>query len=403
MSALSVVAYNVKFGDAILVAVPERSRGVEAVRHILIDVGNVLAGPGADIAVFSAVMDDVLRRLDGRPLDLYVMTHEHMDHVQGLWRAHTCGQRLPVIDYAWLTGSSHPRYYRRFPGARKRIQLYRGVYDQIRLAAAQRGLLSLAPVRALLANNDPASTGECVAFLRQIARRKTCYVDREFIPVAGRHHSFREASLSVWAPERDTASYYGQIRPAAPVLLARGQRVKQVRAPVGVSPDALHALLQFAGSGLGDNMLAIDRAANNTSVVFALQWRGWRLLFAGDAELRSWRAMERAGRLRPIHFLKVGHHASPNGTPPDPLLDAILPMPRQDDRARYALVSACADTYSGVPDEETIARIGRRVDRVYRTSDIEVGKALEIHFDGGPSTYDPGQPLVESGGILSRI
>jgi hypothetical protein len=95
--------------------------------------------------------------------------------------------------------------------------------------------------------------------------------------------------------------------------------------------------------------------------------------------------MERAGRLRPIHFLKVGHHASHNGTPPDSLLDTILPTPRQDDRARYALVSACTDTYSGVPDDKTIARIGRRVDRVYLTSDIEVGKALEIRFDGGAS------------------
>jgi hypothetical protein len=182
-----------------------------------------------------------------------------MDHVQGLLRAHSCGQRLPVIDYAWLTGSSHPRYYERFLAARKRFELYRGVYDQIRLAAAQRGLLSLAPVRALLANNDPASTGDCVAFLRQLARKKTCYVDREFTPVAGRHHSFREASFSVWAPERDTASYYGQIRPAAPMLSARGQRVNRVRTPVGVSPDALNALLHFAGSGLGDNMLAIGR------------------------------------------------------------------------------------------------------------------------------------------------
>jgi len=45
MSALKVTAYNVKFGDAILVAVPEGKRGSTVIRHILIDVGNVLAGP----------------------------------------------------------------------------------------------------------------------------------------------------------------------------------------------------------------------------------------------------------------------------------------------------------------------------------------------------------------------
>jgi beta-lactamase superfamily II metal-dependent hydrolase len=379
MTALTVAAYNVKFGDAILIAVPERTRRATVVRHILIDVGNVLGG---DSEVFSAVMEDVLRRLDRRPVDLYVMTHEHMDHVQDLLRAHSAKQRLPVIEYAWLTGSAHPRYRQRFPEARKQIELYRAAYDRVRLAATQRGLLGLTPVRAFLANNDPRSTGDCVAFLRQVARKRTCYVDRTFKPVPGRHHSFREARFSIWAPERDTTSYYGRMRPAAPVLFEGGRQTKWPRAPAGVSQDALNALVKFACSGLGDNMLAIDRAANNTSVVLELEWRGWRLLFSGDAELRSWRTMDRHGQLRPVHFLKVGHHASHNGTPPDALLEKILPMARADKRARYALVSTCAATYSGVPDDQTLSRIAGRVDRVYVTSEVEVGKAVEIEFEG---------------------
>jgi hypothetical protein len=382
MSALTVIAYNVKFGDAILVAVPEMVRGKSIVRHALIDVGNVLAGPGADTAVFSTVMQDILRRLDGRAVDLYVMTHEHLDHVQGLLRAHSVKQALPGIEYAWLTGSSHPRYYERFPEARKRIELYRAAYDRVRLAATQRGLLNLAPVRAFLANNNPASTQDCVAFLRTIATRRTCYVDRTFRAVPGRTHSFREARFDIWAPERDTTAYYGRIRPAAPVVGADGNPRTSMRAPTGVSQEALDALLRFAAAGLGDNMLAIDRAANNTSVVFELEWRGWRLLFAGDAELRSWRTMDRHAKLRPVHFLKVGHHASQNGTPPDALLEKILPAQRADARARCALISTCTATYSGVPDEDTEARISKRVDRVHKTTDVDVGKALEIEFEG---------------------
>ena len=58
------------------------SRGGEA-RHILIDVGNV-TGHGGDVDVFKPVLEDIFRELDGQPLDLYVMTHEHMDHVKGL-------------------------------------------------------------------------------------------------------------------------------------------------------------------------------------------------------------------------------------------------------------------------------------------------------------------------------
>ena len=378
MTALTVAAYNVGFGDAILVAVPERTRRTTVVRHILIDVGNVLGG---DAEVFGTVMQDVLRRLDGRPIDLYVMTHEHMDHVQGLLRAHSGKQRLPAVDYAWLTGSAHPRYGQRFPEARKQIDLYRAAFDRVRIAAIQRGLLGLTPVRAFLANNDPRSTGECVAFPRKIACKRTYYVDRSFTPVPGKNHSFRDARLSIWAPERDTSVYYGRMRPAAPVLLDRGRRPKRMRAPAGVRQDALDALLTFAGSGLGDNMLAIDRAANNTSIVLEIEWHGWRLLFSGDAELRSWRTMDRYRQLRPVHFLKVGHHASHNGTPPEVLLDKVLPRAPKDKRPRYALVSTCAGTYAGVPDDATISRIRDRVDCIYLTSDVPVGQAVEIPFE----------------------
>ena len=87
MTALTVVAYNVLFGDAILVCIPEREGRKTVMRHVLVDVGNVLAGPGSGSGVFRSVIEDIERRLDKQPIDLYVMTHEHMDHVQGLLRA----------------------------------------------------------------------------------------------------------------------------------------------------------------------------------------------------------------------------------------------------------------------------------------------------------------------------
>ena len=34
-------------------------------------------------------------------------------------------------------------------------------------------------------------------------------------------------------------------------------------------------------SGVFTNALTIDKAKNNTSLVFMLEWRGWRLLFPG--------------------------------------------------------------------------------------------------------------------------
>src|SRR5687768_11266938 len=87
MDALRVRAYNVRFGDAILVTVPDRdpATGTVTKRHILIDVGNVLSGEGGEDVVFKPAVDDIIAELGGKPLDLYVMTHEHLDHIQGLY------------------------------------------------------------------------------------------------------------------------------------------------------------------------------------------------------------------------------------------------------------------------------------------------------------------------------
>ena len=378
MSRLRVFAYNVRFGDAILVEVPERKGRREVVRHILIDVGNVLSGAGGERKVFRPVLEDIQARLGDKPVDLYVMTHEHLDHVQGLPLAARLG--LPIqVDYAWLTASAEDDYYRRFPEAARRLRLARSQYERARLAAEARGLLGMAAVRAFVQNNDPVTTRECVAFLKGTATKRTSYVHRGFQPVAGRNHPFTEARLSVWAPEADTSSYYGRTKP---FLDHAADRPRRARPPPGVDGRAFRELMEFLEAGLGDSMLAIDRAANNTSVVLALEWRGWRLLFPGDAELGSWSTMDRLGVLRPVHLLKVGHHGSRNGTPPDSVLEQLLPLVRSDPRPRYALVSTWPETYAGVPDALTMRRLARRVDRVVSTRSARSGGCVTIELDG---------------------
>ena len=76
MDKLRVRAYNVRFGDALLVSVPDRGPdGVVETRNILIDVGNALVGEGGLDEAFRPVIDNILSELNGKPLDLYVMTH----------------------------------------------------------------------------------------------------------------------------------------------------------------------------------------------------------------------------------------------------------------------------------------------------------------------------------------
>jgi Metallo-beta-lactamase superfamily len=275
VSQLVITAYNVGFGDALLVAVPDRWRGREVLRHILIDVGNTLSSAGGE-STFERVARDILDRLDGRPVDLYVMTHEHLDHVRGLPALRRARLAIP-IEHAWLTASAAEDYQARFPEARQRMALYREEYRRLRLALGARGASDT--VRHYLAVNNPASTGACVDFLRTHARRKAHFVHRDFRPVPGVHHPFREARLSIWAPEEDTSSYYPRLR--SPMRISRAPRRVGIAPPAGVERAGFEAMLAYLREGIGDNLLAIDRAANNTSVVLALQWRGLRLLSRG--------------------------------------------------------------------------------------------------------------------------
>jgi hypothetical protein len=121
--------------------------------------------------------------------------------------------------------------------------------------------------------------------------------------------------------------------------------------------------------GIQENLLTIDKAANNSSLVFCLEWRGWRLLFAGDAEQKSWQMMKAKGVLKPVHFLKVSHHGSVNGTPDPEILDLVLPPVRPDRRKRTAIVSTWDHTYGGIPHQPTDDLIKSRCNTFLSTLD----------------------------------
>lgn len=389
---LRVRVYNVLFGDAILVSVPDETPGGGTeTRHILIDVGNVLSGTGGGDEVFGPMIEDVLDILDGEPLDLYVMTHEHMDHVQGLFYAATkLGLDLEVRE-AWLTASAAEDYYETHENAKKKRSLALDSFD------AMERFLAAAPeqadpvVRTMLFNNNPRNTGECVDFLRKLAGEdRTVYVYRG-CGVDG-SHLFQEegTSIELWAPEEDTSIYYGRFRPMAlGVDAAEGDGAAKPALttplpPPGVDAGAFYDLVEFRRRGYGDNLLQIDAAANNSSVVFCLEWRGWRLLFPGDAEHRSWKQMNKAGVLKPVHFLKVGHHGSANGTPPPELLDKILPEESEDGRPRFAAVSTCTGSYHGVPHKETMELLASRC-TLKSVEDLpEEEPYMDLHFPPQP-------------------
>jgi beta-lactamase superfamily II metal-dependent hydrolase len=372
VNELRVRVYNVRFGDAVLVTVPDADdAGRPMDRHLLIDVGNALATSGGQNDVFKPIFTDIVQETGG-VIDLYVSTHEHLDHTQGLLFSHNeLGTDL-TFRQVWMTASAEgDPYYDRHDQAKRKRDLAMALVSDIeaRLPLSLRDTW----VENLLANNgfpgphaaSSGSTDACVDFVRQHTNPDHTTSPKSFVyrrdEPGGWPHPFRVATLEVWAPEEDTSAYYGRFQPsalgAAPPGaggVSDGEEAPDLLPPAGVDAESFYRLVGQRTQGFWDNLLAIDQARNNSSVVFCLTWKGWKLLFPGDAEVRSYKEMGKRGVLEPVHFLKVGHHGSHNGTPPDDLLDQILPPVSPDGRPRHAVVSTADETYPGVPDAATL-------------------------------------------------
>ncbi|MEZ5936492.1 MAG: hypothetical protein R3F54_32270 [Alphaproteobacteria bacterium] len=196
-----------------------------------------------------------------------------------------------------------------------------------------------------------------------------------------RHHGIPEAEIEVWAPEEDTSVYYGRFRPLtmAPDAGAGNGPVRPAdpTPPPGVGMADFYRLVKSRDSGYFGNALMIDKAGNNSSIVFLLKWKGRRLLFAADAEERSWQHIRRRVELSKVDFLKVSHHGSRNGTPHD-LLDDLLGQPGTGPHSK-ALVSTAEGQYQGVPDDRLLSDLRNRSE-FYDTRDVPGGEALTLTF-----------------------
>ncbi len=376
--------YAVRFGDAFLLKVPDRDENGPVVRHILIDVGNSYNGVGGDDAVFKPVLEDIKKELNGRPLDLYIMTHEHMDHVQGLLHAKAKENIELEVNYAWLTASAATNYYDSHPDARKSMELMQKLYPSIEqeLTAAPKAYKNA--MAGILAINNPRRTADCVDHIRTMAKHPPSFISRG-CKLKGTH-PFKDVKFEVWAPEEDTSNYYGHFQPMRLDMAPRktnsgAEPGGPIVPPSGVDAGAFYDLVRMRERGAYDNIMQIDRAKNNTSIVFVLEWRGWRLLFTGDAEERSWRTMDREGVLSPVHFMKVSHHGSHNGTPDSEILDKVLPVPSPDDWTRFAVTSTYENSYPGIPHEPTDSKIEKRCELI-KTHKMNDGDYFDIEFEG---------------------
>jgi beta-lactamase superfamily II metal-dependent hydrolase len=383
-ATIEIRGYVVGFGDCILLRLPDGDR----TRYILIDFGRAPNDPSS-IERFPNIARDIEKRCNGH-IDLLVMTHEHLDHMEGFYRERDIFNRIEV-DRVWMSLPSHPQYYSDYPKAKLQTKLREGL-AQFAAAARRNGLVLHPAFQSLLENN--LANKDRINYLRTLGKKPVAYLARGKAKDAAT--AFKNIKIHVLAPEPDVSVYYASAREKAlmTALAAAGERATGTRSghgrgegmswdfPTvpragdddfgGLSPSDFERLRRVVREDGVTAARFIDRAQNNTSLCLLIETDGKRLLFPGDAELESWDVMKHRCRseLKPVDFLKVSHHGSHNGTPLE-LLDNLLPVKRKA-RAQI-LVSTKRNVYgtkNPVPDMSLLKELERRCCRLVTTDGV---------------------------------
>jgi len=384
---IKVRAYVVGFGDCVLLRLPDGNE----TRTMLVDFGRA-PNDSSSLARFPAIAADIESQCNG-VLDVLVMTHEHLDHMEGFYREREVFSRMRVKQ-VWMSLPSHPEYY----------EQYRNAQPQKRLRAALAGFaenarrngMALHPGFQSLVENNLANADR-VRYLRTLGRTPVAYLARG--KSDGEAASFPNIKVTVLAPEPDVSVYYGGSRrhALAAAMADAGDEGAASHGETWNFPKVARAAPEdFAGLSRSDfdrlrrtiredGVTAarfIDRAANNTSLCLLIEAAGKRLLLPGDAELESWAVMKErcaAEFAAPVDFLKVSHHGSHNGTPLD-MLDALLPRNRKD--KAQVLVSTKKNVYgvqNPVPDTSLLEELQGRCRKLV-TTDGETGTFVELEI-----------------------
>jgi len=380
---VTVRAYNVRFGDCMLLSIANGA----AERHALIDFGNAPAGvkrEGGRNDVFEPIARNIRTRTNG-VIDLLVMSHEHLDHMEGFRDQRAVFDGMTVRQ-VWMPIMSRPGYYEEFTKARpqKAALLALAAFVE-RWQQANRFRLVPDPIQTVVANNNmfDLSNVERVDYLRRLAKT-TRYFSCSRKSGSAQHGLGAGVKVDVLAPESDASVYYGRLPDhafglgerlshAASTMHGRHRGGRALRRPPHMPADEFDRLKDEIAELDMSSVFAIDKAANNTSLVLRITVGDKVLLFAGDAEEESWAQMVRRKTVTPVDFLKIAHHGSINGMPfkgQGSVLDALL----RTNKRTTALVSTCRGVYgeskdTEIPSHELLDALKQRCRRVVVTED----------------------------------
>jgi beta-lactamase superfamily II metal-dependent hydrolase len=337
--------YNVGFGDAFLVQIPDGAR----TRRMLFDCGSIEAAPDRPM---KDVVDEIItdaRDADGTArIDVVIATHRHKDHVSGFANAAWADVEVQEVWMPWTEDPIDPEARRiRNVQSQLTLSLQRGLQARLASPGAAAALTDLQRAigiveNALMLSNDAAMKTLHNGFAGDAKRR--------FLPKDGERTFTTGALPGVTVHMMGPSHSDDVIRDMDPPKGKSYLRMSTLQLlPEGASPSPFsHEFVQQGYSGTMTSLtadeidaiqragslsdlavaVALDKAVNGTSLMLMLEVAGTHLLFPGDAQWGTWQAAladpQWREMLKQTGFYKIGHHGSHNATPPD-FVEDLLP------------------------------------------------------------------------------
>lgn len=346
---IAIRMYNVGFGDAFLVKIPNGSSSSK----ILFDCGSIESAGQSIGEIAKAIVKDVTDPGGSPRIDVVVATHRHKDHVSGFASALWQSVEVKEVWMPWTEDETDPEA-RRIRDIQSRLALaldlslkakaaappgatpvdyrrYLDLVDNALMLSNDKAMKTLhsgfegRPLRRFLpAKTSPTGNGEERTFSTQAVPGVTIHVlgparsadvIRDMDPPKGRSYLRLSAALD---PQSG----------AAPAPF-EADFVQDVSGTLANLPPGDQTEIQQSGS-LSDLAVAValDKAVNGTSLMLMLEIAGTYLLFPGDAQWGTWQAVMADPQWRDllsrVSFYKIGHHGSHNATPKE-FVEQMLP------------------------------------------------------------------------------
>ncbi|MFC2177191.1 hypothetical protein ACFLRH_02110 [Actinomycetota bacterium] len=387
---LWIRAYNVLHGDCLLISWDE----IDGKHHAWVDFGNFHNDANA---VFATVYADVLKRTRGE-LDLAVITHRHLDHLEGFSSLrHSFAEDFHIkrLWHSHVTAAADDLFH-----------------------IADNQMAELLPATA----TDAATTlGRIYRNNLQLTTKKRMDDILTDLGADSNHALHRQTDLQatgaippgmqrmqveILAPEEDSSVY---LEPLEQTLTSRDhlgthfrQAAGRVRRgardtsefPLDASKEGVRGTSPFWGladfarlrrklrTGGLDILAAVNKTRNNTSLVMRWTYEGHRILLTGDAEETSWEIMRREHGDLEADTVKVGHHGSINASPEWSYTN-VMPVKQIANRALFSCDPSRFTGENEVPKEEVLAGWRSRVERstkVKRTDSVDLGDSVAFRI-----------------------